>query len=108
MPEPYDLLFVGGDVLDPGGGHCGRLDVAVRDGRIAEVGAALPREAGTVVHAGGRLVTPGLVDPHTHVQPGGGYRGVDPDPIAWYSEVTRDVQQGPDRPADLRGGRGRW
>ena len=94
MPEPYDLLFAGGDVLDPGGGHTGRLDVAVRDGRIAAVGPALPRDAGTVVDARGRLVTPGLVDLHTHVQPGGGYWGVDPDPIAWYSGVTTWVDAG--------------
>ncbi len=94
MPEPYDLLFVGGDVLDPGGGHAGRCDVAVRDGRIAAVGPGLPRAAGTVVDVHGRLVTPGLVDLHTHVQPGAGYWGVDPDPIAWYSGVTTWVDAG--------------
>ena len=94
MPEPYDLLFVGGEVLDPGGGHSGRSDVAVRDGRIAAVGAGLPRDAGTVVDVTGRLVTPGLVDLHTHVQPGAGYWGVDPDPIAWYSGVTTWVDAG--------------
>jgi dihydroorotase len=94
VPEPYDLLFVGGDVLDPGGGHAGRCDVAVRDGRIAAVGPGLPRAAGTVVDVRGRLVTPGLVDLHTHVQPGAGYWGVDPDPIAWYSGVTTWVDAG--------------
>ena len=45
MPEPYDLLFVGGDVIDPGGGHTGHYDVAVRAGRIAAVGADLGSDA---------------------------------------------------------------
>ena len=94
MPEPYDLLLAGGDVLDPGGGPGGRCDVAVRDGRIAAVGPDLPRDAGTVVDVAGRLVTPGLVDLHTHVHPGTGYWGVDPDPIAWYSGVTTWVDAG--------------
>jgi len=94
VPEPYDLLFVGGDVIDAGGGHTGRYDVAVRGGRIAAVGAGLPRDAAQIVDVTGRLVTPGLVDLHTHVYPGGGYWGIDPDPIAWYTGVTTWVDAG--------------
>ncbi|GAB1693074.1 amidohydrolase/deacetylase family metallohydrolase [Krasilnikovia sp. M28-CT-15] len=94
MPDPYDLLLVGGDVLDPGGGHTGRLDVAVRDGRIAAIGPGLGHAARTVVEIAGRLVTPGLVDLHTHVHPGAGYWGIDPDPIAWYTGVTTWVDAG--------------
>ncbi len=44
--------------------------VVVRNGRVAFAGprAELPRDLGDdVVDAGGRLVTPGLVDPHTHL-----------------------------------------
>jgi dihydroorotase len=94
VPEPYDLLFTGGEVLDPGGGHIGRLDVAVRDGRIARVAPALPRRATSIVDVSGRLVTPGLVDLHTHVHPGSGYWGIDPDPIAWHTGVTTWVDAG--------------
>ena len=94
MPEPYDLLFAGGEVLDPGGGHIGRFDVGVRDGLIADVDTELPREAHTVVDVSGRLVTPGLVDLHTHVHPGSGYWGIDPDPIAWHTGVTTWVDAG--------------
>jgi dihydroorotase len=91
----FDLLLAGGEVLDPGGGHTGRLDVAVRGGRVADVAPDLPRgDAGEVVDATGRLVTPGLVDLHTHVYPGAGYWGVDPDPIAWYTGVTTWVDAG--------------
>jgi dihydroorotase len=92
---PYDLLLTGGDVIDGGGGHTGRHDVAIRDGRIAAVGAGLPRDdAREIVDVTGRLVTPGLVDLHTHVHPGATYWGIDPDPVAWYSGVTTWVDAG--------------
>lgn len=89
-----DLLLVGGDVIDPGGGHIGRYDVAVAKGRIAAVGPDLPREAHQVVDVSGKLVTPGLVDMHTHVHAGATYWGIDPDPIAWYTGVTTWVDAG--------------
>ncbi|MEV6489672.1 amidohydrolase/deacetylase family metallohydrolase [Actinoplanes sp. NPDC051633] len=94
MPEQGDLLLTGGDVIDPGGGHRGRLDVAIRAGRIAAVGPALPRTAAEVVDCTGLLITPGLVDLHTHVYPGAGYWGIDPDPIAWCTGVTTWVDAG--------------
>jgi dihydroorotase len=91
---PYDLVLTGGRVLDPGGGHTGVLDVAVRDGRIAAVGAGLPRDAHEVLDVTGRIVTPGLVDLHTHVHPGATYWGIDPGPLAWYTGVTTWVDAG--------------
>jgi dihydroorotase len=93
VPEPYDLLLVGGDVVD-GGDRARRLDVAVRHGRIAAVAPTLPRQARQIVDVAGRLVTPGLIDLHTHVYPGAGYWGIDPDPIAWYTGVTTWVDAG--------------
>ncbi|MFC7531272.1 amidohydrolase family protein [Actinoplanes sp. GCM10030250] len=78
----WDLLLTGGR---PG-------DVAVRDGLIAAVGPELPRDARQVIDVPGRLVTPGLIDLHTHVGPG--YWGIDPDPIAWCSGVTTWVDAG--------------
>lgn len=78
-----------------GGGHVGRHDVAVRGGRIAAVAPALPREsAREVVDVTGHLVTPGLVDLHTHVHPGATYWGIHPDPVAWHSGVTTWVDAG--------------
>ena len=78
----YDLLLAGGEPFD----------VAVTGGVIAEVGSGLPRDARTVVDVTGRLVTPGLIDLHTHVGPG--YWGIEPDPIAWYTGVTTWVDAG--------------
>jgi dihydroorotase len=91
----YDLLLTGGDVVDPGGGHTGRYDVAVRGGRIAAVAPSLSGEGvREVIDVRGKLVTPGLVDLHTHVHPAATYWGIDPDPVAWYSGVTTWVDAG--------------
>src|SRR4051794_34064782 len=89
----FDLLLTGGDVVDPGGGRSGRLDVGVRAGRIAAVAPHLdPAEAAEVADVSGQLVTPGLVDLHTHTR--GGYWGIDPDAYAWHSGVTTWVDAG--------------
>ncbi|GIE92669.1 amidohydrolase/deacetylase family metallohydrolase [Paractinoplanes rishiriensis] len=78
----WDLLLTGGTPFD----------VAVDQGVIAATGPALPRTARTVVDLSGALLTPGLIDLHTHVGPG--YWGIDPDPIAWHSGVTTWVDAG--------------
>jgi 5-methylthioadenosine/S-adenosylhomocysteine deaminase len=59
------LVLAGGEVLGPDG-SLERADVAVEGGRIAEVGD-LREGADEVVDCSGRLVTPGLVDGHTHL-----------------------------------------
>ena len=85
----FDLLIQGGEVLDPGFGYQGKLDVAIKDNRIAAVDHGIPkRSAGRVIDADGLFVTPGLVDLHTHVYHGGSYYGISPDPVAARSGVT--------------------
>ena len=60
-----DLLVKGATVVD-GTGAPGRLaDVAVRDGRIVEIGAVNDRAARTI-DGEGRVACPGFVDIHTH------------------------------------------
>ena len=64
----YDLLIRGGRVVDPAGRRDGIADVAISQGRIAAVGRDLPlAEAAAVLDARGRIVTPGLVDIHVHI-----------------------------------------
>jgi dihydroorotase len=64
----YDLLIAGGRVLDPASGRDGVADVAVTAGHVVAIAPGIDRaRAGTVVDASGLLVTPGLVDIHTHV-----------------------------------------
>jgi len=85
----YDTIVAGGEVIDPGAGLLGRLDVAITDGRIAAVDGGLdPSHAGEVIDAAGQIVTPGLVDLHTHVYWGATYWGIEPDPVAARTGVT--------------------
>ena len=69
----FDRLLTNARVATMEGTGFGLIEdgaVALSEGAIAWVGprAALPsREAGAVDDLGGRLVTPGLVDPHTHL-----------------------------------------
>ena len=78
----YDTLWTGARLatMTPGGAPYGAIEdgaLAARDGAIAWVGprAALPdapeRLAERVIRADGMLITPGLVDPHTHLVFGG-------------------------------------
>jgi dihydropyrimidinase len=61
-----DLVIRGGQVVTPAG--VGAWDVGVEGGRIAAVAApgTLPRDAGRVIDATGKLVIPGGIDPHVH------------------------------------------
>ena len=72
----WDALWLGGKLAtmtgDASFGLVERGALAVEDGRIAWVGSesalpSAPAEAARAVHGlGGRLLTPGLVDPHNH------------------------------------------
>jgi N-acyl-D-aspartate/D-glutamate deacylase len=65
MAHEFDLVVRGGTVIDGSGGEPFTTDVAVKDGKIAGVGAIAAR--GTEeIDARGLLVTPGFVDIHTH------------------------------------------
>ena len=43
------------------------VDVAVRAGRIVEIGPALPGQAQIIVEGGGQLLSAPFVDPHFHM-----------------------------------------
>ncbi|HJU18504.1 MAG TPA: amidohydrolase/deacetylase family metallohydrolase [Stellaceae bacterium] len=64
----YDLVLSGGEVLDPGAGLRGIMDIGIAGGKIAAVAPSLPAsEARRTISVRGRWVTPGLVDLHAHV-----------------------------------------
>jgi dihydroorotase len=92
------LLLKGGTVLDPvEAGQVRRYagDVAITGDRIAEIGPSLPRDgARRVVDVSGKLVTPGLIDLHTHVYWGGTFLGIDATALSATSGVTTHVDAG--------------
>lgn len=100
-PE-YDLLLLGGHLIDPKNGLSAVRDVAVLDGKIAAVADRIsPRQAFKVVDCEGLHVTPGLIDLHVHVFAGtnepGSYAGdnsVYPDGYTFRSGVTTVVDAG--------------
>lgn len=91
----YDVVITGGQVIDPGSGLSGAYDIAIRDGVIAALEPHLSvRDGRKTIDAAGQIVTPGLVDLHTHVYWGATYWGVEVDPIAARSGVTTWIDVG--------------
>src|SRR5512135_1036422 len=60
-----DCVIRGGSVVDGTGAPARPADVGIRDGRIVEIGN-VHDDAAETVDAGGLVVAPGFVDPHTH------------------------------------------
>ena len=64
----YDILIKNGTIVDGTGAPGYAADIAIKDGRILEIGK--PKgEAAKVIDAAGQIVSPGFIDPHTHYDP---------------------------------------
>ena len=61
----YDLIVKNGTVIDGTGAFRRRADVAVKDGKVAEIGK-ITDTAKETIDASDLIVSPGFVDPHTH------------------------------------------
>ena len=62
------MLLRDGFVMTAAGPTLEHADVWIRDGKIRDVGVDLPLPSGVpVIELRGRWVTPGLIDPHTHI-----------------------------------------
>jgi N-acyl-D-amino-acid deacylase len=62
-----DLIIRGGTVVDGTGAAARRADVAIADDRVVAVEDRIDARAGREIDAEGRVVTPGFVDVHTHL-----------------------------------------
>jgi dihydroorotase len=90
----FDVVIKGGRVVDPANGVDAVRDVAIAGDRIAAVDESIEPAGARVIDAAGHLVTPGLIDMHTHVFWGASHGGIDADSIAWRSGVTTWVDAG--------------
>ena len=85
----HDLLIKHGKVIDPAQKLSGQLDVGIAGGKIAALAPDIPAsEATKVIDAQGLLVTPGLVDIHTHVAEAIMPIAVTPDEAGVYTGAT--------------------
>ena len=62
----FDYLIKNGQLIDGTGSPARRVDVGITDGKIAAIGDLSAAQAGTVIDAAGKTVTPGFIDIHRH------------------------------------------
>jgi dihydroorotase len=93
--DKFDLVIKGGEVLDPSQSMRGRRDIGIRYGMIEAVEPDIPAaRAVRTIDAGGKLVTPGLVDLHCHVYPYGSAIGIPADELIAHQCTTTCVSAG--------------
>ena len=66
--KPFDLVITNARVVDGSGNPWFRADVAIKGGRIARVGRVAASEGARAIDAGGKILAPGFIDVHTHVE----------------------------------------
>jgi dihydroorotase len=94
-PKPYDLLIKSGKVVDPSQNLEAVRDVAIANGKIARVESNIPAaQARQVISVKDKIVTPGLIDLHTHVFPYVGPYGIEADPYCVRRGVTSVIDAG--------------
>ena len=93
--DKFDLVIKGGDVLDPSQSLRGKRDIGIRWGAIEAIENEIPAaRASKTIDATGKLVTPGLIDLHSHVYPYGSAIGIPADELAQFQCTTTMVSAG--------------
>src|SRR5216117_3402725 len=93
--DKFDLVIKNCDVLDPSQSLRGKRDIGIRYGLIEALEADIPAaRAERLLDAGGKLVTPGLIDLHSHVFPYGSSIGIPADELVAHQCTTTCVSAG--------------
>src|ERR1700749_220284 len=100
----FDLILRGGRVVDPSQKLDEVSDVAFAGGKVAQIGSNLKADSATDVRdVSGQIVTPGLIDLHTHVYWGGTSLGIDAEEVCRTSGVTTAIDTGSAGPGNFAG-----
>lgn len=98
------LILRGGHIIDPSQNIDGVMDVAFENGRVAGIDSNFkPAADAEIRDVSGYIVTPGLIDLHTHVYWGGTSLGIDADEFCRVSGVTTAVDTGSAGPGNFMG-----
>jgi dihydroorotase len=89
-----ELILRGGRIIDPGRGVDGILDVGFSQGRVACLAPRIEQPARIIEEVSGFIVSPGLIDMHTHVYWGATSISVDAAEVARNSGTTTMVDAG--------------
>jgi dihydroorotase len=99
----HDLILRGGRVIDPATHTDHVVDIAISDGIITAIEPNITGDALSTKNCAGLIVTPGLIDLHTHVYWGGTSIGIDPDEYALRAACTTLVDAGTAGPGNFAG-----
>ena len=102
IAQDHDIILLNGHLIDAKNGINQPMDIAIRDGKVSKIAEKiLPKEGKRVIDVKGLIISPGLIDPHTHVYVGekprtfaGGSSSVSPDDFTFRSGVTTVVDAG--------------
>ncbi|WP_234364010.1 amidohydrolase/deacetylase family metallohydrolase [Lunatibacter salilacus] len=102
IAQDHDIILVNGHLIDAKNGINQPMDIAIRDGKVSKIAEKiLHKEGKRVIDVQGLIISPGLIDPHTHVYVGekprtfaGGSSSVSPDDFTFRSGVTTVVDAG--------------
>jgi dihydroorotase len=100
----FDLILKGGRIIDPSQNLDRTADIGFAAGKVARIGADLAADPGTDVRdVSGHIVSPGLIDLHTHVYWGGTSLGIDAEEFCRTSGVTTCIDTGSAGPGNFAG-----
>lgn len=98
------LLLKGGTVIDPASRVNGKMDVLVKDGKIANVAVSIEAPAGAkVIDLTGKYISAGWIDLHTHVTGDLMGNGVEPDEAGITTGTTTVVDAGSVGAVNIKG-----